>query len=232
MTYWPKNPWRALLPDEFVLSEDLPFALEFNRRARGPEKLVLDLLPEPFFGRRDAPVVVLLLNPGVGKTDKQQHLQQDFAAALRADIAGDSPQDHFHLSTSLQGPGKKWWLRACKDLIREVGLRAVSANLLSIEFSPYHSVKFAHGLVRFPSQSFSFWLVEESIRRNAVIVCMRGLRQWFGAVPALGSFNNLHVPKSKRSGSLSSRNLDRFEKLVEAIQSPPGIDNSSIQSKP
>lgn len=221
MTYSPKNPWRSLPPEEFVLREDLPFVLEFNRRAREPEQLVLDLLPEPFFGRRDAPIVVLLLNPGVGKTEPQRQLRRDFAEALRADIGGDSPQNHFHLSTSLTGPGKKWWLRACSELIKEVGLAAVSANLLSIEFSPYHSVKFAHGLVRFPSQSFTFWLVEEAIRRNAVIVCLRGLKPWLGAVPALGSFKNLHLPKSTRSGSLSSRNLDRFGKLVKAIKSQP-----------
>ncbi|MBL8889155.1 MAG: hypothetical protein JNL67_04205 [Planctomycetaceae bacterium] len=219
----PKNPWRSLPRDEFVLSEDLPFALEFNRRARGPEKLVLDLVPEPFFGRRDAPIVLLLLNPGVGQTGKQKHHPPDFAAALRADIAGDSPKNHFHLSNTIQGPGQRWWLSACRELIREAGLAAVSRNLLSIEFSPYHSQKFAHGLVRFPSQSYSFWLVEEAIRRNAVIVCMRGLKQWFGAVPSLGSFENLQLPRSTRSGSLSSRNLDSFEKLVETINLQPEI---------
>jgi hypothetical protein len=215
---WHKNPWHSLPQDEFILRDDLPFALEFNRNARPHVRLDIELMPEPFFGPRDAPVVVLLLNPGISDFDKTHHRDGEFSMKLRSDIASDSPTNHFHLSDSVSRPGHQWWVRACRELIVDVGLPALSASLLSVEFSPYHSKKFAHGHVRFPSQSFSFWLVEEAIKRKAIIVCMRGLRQWCGVVPALGTYSNIQLPKNARTSALSRRNLEKYSKLVKAIR--------------
>jgi hypothetical protein len=41
--------------------------MEFNRLAAADVRIDVNLLPEPYFGCREAPVVVLLLNPAVGE---------------------------------------------------------------------------------------------------------------------------------------------------------------------
>ena len=67
------NPWPALSYEPpFVLHEDLHPVLQFNARATGRTRLELDLLPEPFVGRVEAPVVLLTLNPGVSDDDVER----------------------------------------------------------------------------------------------------------------------------------------------------------------
>ena len=58
------NPWRHL-PDipPFVLDSDRRAIEEFNASASADTHVHLDLLPEPFLGNKDAPVVLLNLNP-------------------------------------------------------------------------------------------------------------------------------------------------------------------------
>jgi hypothetical protein len=59
-----ENPWHGL-PDEppYVLSDDREKVLAFNVRQKRKENqngfLHLDLIPEPFVGKPDAPVVLL-----------------------------------------------------------------------------------------------------------------------------------------------------------------------------
>lgn len=182
-----------------------------------PERIDTHLLPEPFFGRRDAPVVILLLNPGLGSNDREHHENRRFAEILLADLHSPNPAHHFHLSDPTQGPGHSWWNRACRELIKDVGHERVSRGLLSIEFSPYHSQVFAHAHMRLPSQIFGFELVRQAIARQANIVCMRGLRIWTGAVPELGTYKNLLVPKSNRTAALSVGNLPHYHRLRDAL---------------
>ncbi len=63
------DPWSGDSgPVEHVLAEDRPYVQAFNRvvGSKSRRRLRTDLLPESFTGPRDAPVVVLFLNPGVG----------------------------------------------------------------------------------------------------------------------------------------------------------------------
>src|SRR5436853_436193 len=69
-----ENPW-SRLPDKppFVLPEDRDKVLAFNFKEclRGNQSHVLnlDLIPEPFVGRPDAPLVLLGNNPGVSNQE-------------------------------------------------------------------------------------------------------------------------------------------------------------------
>jgi hypothetical protein len=72
-----ENPW-CHLPDEapFVLPGDKERIDEFNERVGATSKSFLQitkLLPEPFIGDPNAPVVLLSNNPGVGK---RAHLRE------------------------------------------------------------------------------------------------------------------------------------------------------------
>ncbi len=46
-------------------------------------RLHLELLPEPFLGRPDAPVILLNLNPGFNDEDILAHGRLDFAESAR-----------------------------------------------------------------------------------------------------------------------------------------------------
>lgn len=208
------NPWLSV-PEKrpYVLAEDVPYVREFNRQAKECERIETHLMPEPFFGRRDASVVILLLNPGLSSDDYNHHKNRRFAELLLADLHSPNPAQHFHLSDPTRGPGHRWWSKQCMDLINDVGLDCVSRGLLSIEFSPYHSRCFTHAHMRLPSQVFGFELVRQAIARQAHILCMRGLRIWAGAVPELGTYQNLLVPRSNRTAAISPGNLLNYPRI-------------------
>jgi hypothetical protein len=58
------NPWRSLrMEAPYVYEADEPAIAAFNARASDEHRLQTDVLPEPFLGRKDAPIVLLNLNP-------------------------------------------------------------------------------------------------------------------------------------------------------------------------
>lgn len=216
-----RNPWRHL-PNSgpYVLPDDRPFVEMFNHSATESTRIHTELLPEPFFGRFDAPIVVLLLNPGFSAEDAAYHAQPKFRSRLRASIQAESEfPPHFHLSRIAVWPGGKWWLRSVGPLIQEVGQDCVANNLLAIEYFPYHSLTFRHGQLRLPSQEFSFSLVGAAIDRKAKIICVRGASTWFGAVPQLATYNRYSQVENPRSASLSKKNLSSFGSVVASLRS-------------
>jgi hypothetical protein len=191
----------------------------FNRSATEATRIHTGLLPEPFFGRFDAPIVVLLLNPGFSADDATFHSQPQFRKRLHAAIKAESKsQPHFHLSQGAVGPGGKWWLRAVRPLIEEVGQDCVADNLLAIEYFPYHSLTFRHAHIRLPSQEFSFSLVLAAIARKATVICARGANVWCEAVPQLASYRRLSHVQNPRSASLSEKNLSSYASVVAALR--------------
>ena len=195
----PANPWDGLSPSEpLVLASDCLAVEVYNERAqeRGHLQHLIhtNLIPEPFFGPFDAPVVVLLLNPSVSEQDAQAHadpaLRERLLANLRRDAPEERQQAHVHLTADIAYPGADWWGDAVNRLTREVidGRRLtrerIATRLLAVQFFPYHSQTFDHGLLRLPSQDFGFALVRRAIARDALII-MRGAKYWLGAVPEL-----------------------------------------------
>ena len=88
MTNAADNPWQRLpLDAPFVLPEDHAAIANFNASAPGEKFVHLEVLPEPFLGRPDAPVVVLGLNPGFKDTDLVQHRDPAFAIRSRLQSA-------------------------------------------------------------------------------------------------------------------------------------------------
>lgn len=79
------SPWDDL-PDErpWVLPDDRPYVDAFNRHMKKNQDYVidLDLFPEPCLGNRQAPVVVLNRNPGIGESDRLVHRRRDYIAPI------------------------------------------------------------------------------------------------------------------------------------------------------
>ena len=164
-------PWKAL-PGKapFVLPQDRPYIEAFNaeRNRNEANRVRTDLIPEPFFGRRDAPVVMLLLNPGASPRTDAFHGDPAFRRRLLADMRGMKVRKHFHLTDPEHGPGRRWWERTCASLIRCVSQDVVANNLLAVEFFAYPSRSFNHGHLRLPSQAFTFELVRRAIDRGEI----------------------------------------------------------------
>jgi hypothetical protein len=203
------NPWQ-FLPESspYVLDEDRLAVEVFNRFAPETARLHTETCPEPFFGPFDAPIVLLLLNPGVdagGIYDDELH------AVVRASGSSDP---HFYIRKR-----HAWWWRLVRALSSERPNMDISRCVLSVEFIAYRSTSFACGHLRLPSQPFSFALVRQAIERKAALVIVRGARHWIGAVPELHGYENRIGIVNPRRASLSRANLaaDGFERLLAAL---------------
>ena len=219
------NPWLNLPATQpFVLPEDAVFVEEFNEILGKSGKHFLDLRlpPNPFSGSHDAPLVVLLANPGIGESDLSVQLEPQNLQLLNAAIKkpGGSPFIWLTTEGNKLSP-EQWWQSRTRDLKKIVGsFEELSKKLLVIELHGYHSKSWTAPLRNFPSQAYGFHLVEEAIARNAVIVAARCSDYWFSAIPGLRRYNNL-VPqlKSTRSVHLSENNMEPgyFKMISQAI---------------
>lgn len=192
------NPWRHLDVTQhgpYVLDVDRPFITAFNdalaarvtgSSVRSPLHIEEQLVPEPWLGRRDAPVCLLLLNPGVGDDDHQLHADVAFRARLAGTLAtGDS--SHFHLADSTLSAGRRWWSQALASVRRDLKVpdaSALSDAVSAIQLFPYHSREFAHLGVRIPSQAATIARVREQLERGTILL-VRSWLSWIGLVPEL-----------------------------------------------
>lgn len=190
----------------------------YNARADQAHRSHTVALPEPFFGRFLARVVVLMLNPGFAADGVHVPESAAHEERLRGSmVTGDSP--HLHLARNAEGNGAEWWTRATRALSSATSKEAVSEQLLALEFSPYRSIRFGHGHYRLPSQAFTFSLLQSALQRNCEVVVARGFEWWVGAVPELAAYPRLHSLRSPQQSALSERNLGAasFHQVVSAI---------------
>lgn len=134
-----QNPWVHLSSRApYVLPSDRRFVDMFNDRASPGLHIDTTLLPEPFVGRPDAPVVLLGLNPGWGPSDAEAHRRSVFRkrvfACLRHEIS-DAP--FYYLTPGADGPGERWWRRSLRRLLEDVSRETLARHLLCVEYFPY-----------------------------------------------------------------------------------------------
>ena len=220
-----KNPWPDLPrddPADLTLPEDRPFLKAFASSNTNPDYVIhRDLYPEPFFGQFDAPIVMLLQNPRVVVGSNEWSFHQDLAFVNEMTKSYFGNQDHFYLGrpANCASPGAEWWQRqTCRQLLPRAP--NLHKKLLSIEFVPYHSKGFDFGCLRLPSQQFTFHLVKDSIKRDALILCARSSREWFGAVPELldhAAKGLVLTNATARNAAITMRNTKGFAKLLECL---------------
>jgi len=91
--------------------------IEFNARSKPEHFFHVDLLPEPYFGSLNAPVVALLLNPGYKAADAAVHANPVFQRLARDSMAHRlAPTPFLHLLEGLDNPGCRWWRRRTRVL--------------------------------------------------------------------------------------------------------------------
>ncbi|MFZ5532439.1 MAG: hypothetical protein ACOY5H_02730 [Pseudomonadota bacterium] len=89
---------------------------------------------------------------------------------------------------------------------RRLTRQRIAARLLAVQFFPYHSQTFDHGLLRLPSQDFGFALVRRAIARDALII-MRGAKYWLGAVPELAHHSSVAQLNGPVNAALTPGNV-------------------------
>ncbi|MCG3181442.1 MAG: hypothetical protein BIFFINMI_03838 [Phycisphaerae bacterium] len=217
-----ENPWRRLpRKAPYLLPEDKALILKFNESAREGVEFHYDLLPEPFLGRPDAPVVLLNKNPGYSPNDLATHTDPAFATKARGNLLHKGAAFPFYLldPAEVRALGYKWWTGKLKSLVKTLGPRSVAQSVLCVEYFPYHSRRFGNRGPAVPSQKYSFDLVRSATSRNALIVVMRGKKLWFEAVPELRDYRRLYHVRNPQNPSISLANCpDGYEAVVMAIR--------------
>jgi hypothetical protein len=226
------NPWKDL-PDQplFVLDADRAIINAHNKQFEESSSYYvhISVLPEPFLGRPDAPVVLLNLNPGWNEEkDPSNHSRPEFIKRNRENLLHVSSEYPFYLlDPSLRPNRTEWWDKRLGDLIdaigsKTVGPKAVAQNVLCVEYFPYHSKRYKK-CERLPSQDYSFALAKDAVERDAVILLMRGKQRWTNAVPSLSSYKRLFFPSSFQCAYISRNNYSAgFDAAVAEIKAKLG----------
>lgn len=218
----PPNPWSELPAEPpFVLPRDRPYIDAWNRgRGRDPRfRLHEEIMPEPFAGRRDAPVVVLGRNPGW--RDSLARMPSDYEDAVRGNLS-DDPVRHAHhsLLTRFHATSEYWWTKRWREVQQASGLTwdELAHEVLAIEWYAYFSPRYHTGMPKLPSQDYSFYLVRLAIKRRAVIVITYGLSDWKRQVPELSTYPRVCERVNSQSAYVSRGNMPHcFDDVVAGV---------------
>ncbi len=200
-----ENPWGDLpTTAPYVLPADRERVLAFNSRpSRLPHhRLQLHVLPEPYIGRIDAPIVLLKLNPRYEPDDARLAEDPRCRAVWRSN-ALHQPLDYpfYPLDPFLAWTASaRWWRRRLGRLIADFGEKLVADNLLCIESFPYRAIGSWTFKGVLPSQEYSFHLAERAMERGALILMANRESAWYRPVPALEGYPRLHPAKVKQGG--------------------------------
>ena len=216
------NPWLELPGSApYVLPADRPYLAAFEQGGVNKRfKVDLNLLPEPFIGRRDSDVVILGLNPGIGAGDAANNRREPFRRRLFACLHhGQMAFPFHHLDPEENGPGSRWWRRVAGPLLATTDREVLARNLLCLEFFPYHSRSFGHVHLRLPSQDYTFQLLRDAMARGAVVIALRSMKIWTGAVPELAEYPNCFPVRVPRSPTISEGQCGKgFSAAMERIR--------------
>jgi len=205
------NPWLSL-PETapFVLDCDKRDILSFNAKAKPEYKVHLEVLPEPFTGSPKGNIVLLNLNPGF--YDRNETFFQDpsydyFVKTNRANINHESQAYPFyHLDpNNMRSPGYYWWSRKLRQLVDHYGTQKIANEISNLEYFPYTSPHFGCNKFILESQKYTFYLLEEALKREAIVILMRGRVLWEQAVPSLREYHYFTL-NSSQNASISERN--------------------------
>lgn len=235
------NPWLKLIEEidssdfnkNYVLKEEQPIVDKFNNKlSNDVYKVHTEIMPAPFMGDvHNAPIVLLLLNPGYDKTEDADNYYSDYRDWWKNEIQHHptKPDLPFFALHEEYSKSSNYWIRKLKPLIENSGREIVSKNICSIQYFPYHTEKYKNiyknllkeeGFIdHLPSQKYNFDLVKKAMERNALIIITRSKKLWFNAIPELAEYENNHFTNSYQNITISKNNLPyAFDKILEKLQ--------------
>jgi len=215
-----QNPWlHTPRQAPHVLPQDKPAVDRWNASLSraDPRRIELHVLPEPVLGLHDAPVVVLMANPG--STPGDRHIPREWVTQVNWDALmtpGGTPMYSLD-DRAATFPGGIWWRQATRGLLAPGRTYAdLAAKILVVQYHGYHSAKASLPREDLPSQDFAIALVTAAMSRDAAIILGTASKFWLTRVPALRSYRFLVTKNSPQAKSLSPGNLGAGYAIVTA----------------
>ena len=211
-----ENPWLTFNPDKDAPKFhdlDKAHAQGFNKGLEGSNEYTLaeHLEPYPYLGNPNANIFVLLANPGISKrqTDPSFRINPENVNRNQRNLRHESADSFLSWVHSPDNPERKreWLIPRIRKVVHETSLERVSSGLFLINFHPYNSKSWYPIPFTFETQRYSFHLVREAMKRNALIIMSRNILGWFTAIPGLYDYKNRVMFKSSRSVHMSEKNL-------------------------
>jgi hypothetical protein len=238
------NPWHRLPPKPpYVLPEDREKIEKFNNRPNQKHPLNLNVIPAPFMGRKDAPVVLLGNIGGVGPHEEEEYKKRPaYADRMRNNLLHTpSPYPFFPLD-----PGhdtipshREWWtprLECLLQSIRDAGVsnaeQVLAQSILTVELFPYRSsTNEYHGHDAADvvlSKAYSVGLVRDAMKRNAAIVIRYGANRWFRELSDLENYDHLYLLRGVQQTHISATGFvdpsgynEVIRKILATRRAPP-----------
>lgn len=223
-----ENPWLTFYPKENAPKFhelDRAHAQAFNKGLEDHNKyrLAEHLEPYPYLGNPIANIFVLLANPGISKreTDPSFRINPENVNRNQRNLRHESAESFLSWLHSPDNPEREseWLIPRIRKVVHETSLEQVSSGLFLINYHPYNSKSWYPIPFTFETQRYSFHLVSEAMKRNALIIMSRNILGWFTAIPGLCDYKNRVMFKSSRSVHISQENLgtEAYEKLLKRL---------------
>lgn len=214
------NPWSNLkkINNEYIPECDKSFLKDYFSNGYG---LKLNKVPMPYMGDPiKAEIYLLGLNPGFDESDidfceKYEKYHLDSLTHLIDDYPLWLLNPKFENS-----PGFNWWYKKLRYLIEETNLKTVSNYFFAVEYFPYSSKKYKNNSIILPSQKYTFFLVEEAIKNNKLIILLRSEKLWYNAIPKLKNYSNKYIVNNVQNPVITQNNInkDLFKKIIDELK--------------
>jgi hypothetical protein len=220
MTINVPNPWLSPPREEpYVLSQDSGAVNRWNASLdpNDPRRLELHVLPEPVLGLHEAPVVLLMANPGSNPEDRD--IDRTFVTPANLEsltTPGGTPIFSLDDRAAFL-PGGMVWREITKGLLAPGrGYSDIAEKLLVVQYHGYHSAKPSLPSEHLPSQDFAIALVAAAMKRKAAIIMGTARNFWFTHALGLDTYPRLVMKNSAQSRSLGPGNLGAGFAIVSA----------------
>lgn len=217
-----KNPWINLSPADgkFLLDIDREAVEAHKLTAQRQHQFRLDMVPEPYLGRPDAPVVVLTGNPRFRPDDVEARARADVQERL---LAGARREELDYPLVWLDPqfadtPGAAWYRSKLRLLCEAVGPKAVSQGVAVYESLPYHSAELKQPRIPIPSQNYTNDLAKAAFDQDRIVIWLRGSWDRLVGSSRLKAAQVVR-PRSPQVSHLSPGNLSQlvFDQMVQRL---------------
>ena len=203
------NPWTSVNFSQTIAPVDVSTIYSLSPKALS--KIELRILPEPFHGDPDANVYLLNGNPGlnpldltfVGNTVMQTAFSGIYTHSLLDFLWIQSP------CTIINGHGQPhlaydWWKKRLSQILKS----CQTPKLFCVELFPYHT-KNIFSFPALPSDAYANSLILDAMRKNKLIIIMRGQKGWIKRIPALASYSSCITLNTPRCAYVTVNNTSK-----------------------